>query len=123
MSSITLAILLIVSRSPKNILYVLIYTAFAAIIFNLFLPEYVTWTLRFLLYQTILLEKCYLIKCIFGLVKIYFYIGKVDINDVQYTDTDSGFMKDILYGGIVFAITKFIFAFYFFVKLYKNIFY
>lgn len=122
MISITLAILLIVSRNPKNILYVLIYTTFAAIIFNLFLPEYVTWTLRFFTISNDPSGEVLLNQMHFWPGENIFLIGNGAINDGQFTYTDSGFMKDILYGGIVFAITKFIFAFYFFVKLYKKYF-
>lgn len=49
-----------------------------------------------------------------------FFFGSGYVNDGLFAYTDSGFMRDILFGGFFYMLLKFLFPLYFVVKFFKN---
>lgn len=49
-----------------------------------------------------------------------FFLGSGFVNDGNFTYTDSGFMQDILFGGIFYAFLKFAFPLYFAFRFFKR---
>jgi hypothetical protein len=50
----------------------------------------------------------------------YFLLGSGAVNDGRFDYTDSGFMQDIIFGGIFYSFLKFCFPIYFIIKFFKN---
>lgn len=49
-----------------------------------------------------------------------FFLGSGVVNDGTFTYTDSGFMQDIVFGGVFYAFLKFAFPLYFVIRFFKR---
>lgn len=49
-----------------------------------------------------------------------FFLGSGGVNDGNFAYTDSGFMQDILFGGVFYMLLKFAFPLYFSIRFFRN---
>lgn len=117
--AIFLATILITLGSKKNLLYF----AIPILLFPFLdsqLSNYYSWIQSFFNFYKDPSGQVIMNDMYFWPGLNIFLYGQGDTNNGVFTYTDSGYMKDILFGGIIFMLIKLTFVFVFFFKTYKK---